>query len=62
VIASIRRGRELDSIVVTAVDGRVLHVTAYGFTEYEARRAREELLRWFAASGVALVDAEGRPL
>ena len=58
-IARVRRGRELDSVVFFAVDGRALHVLAYGFTEDEARRNREELLTWLAASGIPL--EEGRP-
>jgi hypothetical protein len=62
VIASIRRGRELDELTLFAVDGRALHILAYGFTEDEARRNREELVRWFAASGIPLVDADGRPV
>jgi len=60
VIASVRRGRELDSLTLFATDGRALHLTAYGFTEDEARRNREELIRWLVASGIPLVDEEGR--
>jgi ribosomal protein S3AE len=62
VIRDVRRGRDLASLVVTATDGRALHVQIYGFTEDEARRSREELIRWFAATGIPLVDDEGRPL
>ena len=61
VIASVRRGPELDTLILFATDGRALHLTAYGFTEDETRRNREELIRWFTASGVALLD-EGRRL
>lgn len=61
-IRDVRRGRELESLVLTAIDGRALHVIAYGFTEDEARRNREELIRWFVASGIPLADNEGRRL
>jgi hypothetical protein len=56
VIASVRRGRERDELTVCAIDGRALHVR--GFTEEEARRNREELLRWLVASGIPLVKDE----
>ena len=63
VIAAVRRGCALDALTLFAIDGRALHIQAYGFTEDEARRNREELLRWFAASGIAIVeDEEGRPV
>jgi hypothetical protein len=61
-ICNVRRGREHDSIVVMSTDGLALHVLAYGFTEDEAHRNREVLIRWLIASGIPLVDDEGRPL
>ena len=61
-IRDVRRGEGLDALVLTSIDGRALHVNAYGFTEDEARRNREELIRWFAASGIPLVDNEGHRL
>ena len=61
-IARIRRAAELEGLTLFATDGRALHVTAYGFTEDEARRNREELIRWLTASGIPLVDDEGRPV
>lgn len=61
-IARVRRARELDGVTFFSTDGRALHVTTYGFTEDESRRAREELLRWLTASGIPLDADEGRPV
>jgi hypothetical protein len=60
VIARVRRGVELDSVTLFATDGRALHVTAYGFTEDEARRNRETLIGWLTASGIPVDADEGR--
>lgn len=59
-IARVRRGQELDSVTLFHADGRALHVTAYGYGDDEARRNREELLRWLTATGIPLVDDEVR--
>jgi hypothetical protein len=59
IIRDVRRGRAVDSIEVTARDGSVLHLTVDGFGAAEARRHREELLRWLKAAGIPILD-EGR--
>src|SRR5690242_13290423 len=58
-IASVRRGADLASLMLTAVDGRVLHVDVYGLGEDEQRRNCGELIAWLVASGIPLVNAEG---
>jgi hypothetical protein len=60
-IRDVRRGRAVDAIEVTAADGSVLHLCVDGFNAPECQRHREELLRWFRASGIPLVDEAGRP-
>lgn len=61
-IRDIRRGRAVDAIEVTARDGSVLHLTVDGFGAEECREHREELLRWFRASGIPVLDDAGRGL
>lgn len=61
-IARIRRARELDSVTLFHVDGRALHVVAYGLNPDEARRNREELIGWLTATGIPLDADEGRAL
>jgi len=60
VIRDIRRGNDPASIEITHRDGSVLHVTVNGFTADEGQRHREELVRWFVASGIRLVGDEAR--
>jgi len=60
VIRDIRRGNDPASIEITHRDGSVLHLTVDGFTTDEGQRHREELVRWFIASGIPLASEEGR--
>jgi hypothetical protein len=60
VIARVRRGETLDSVTLFHAYGRALHLVSYGYTEDEARRNREELIRWLTDSGIPLVDDEVR--
>jgi hypothetical protein len=55
VIRYARRGRAVDVIEVTALDGSVLHLCVDGVDGPECQRHREELLRWFAASGIPIL-------
>jgi hypothetical protein len=62
VIRDLRRGRDLDSVELSHLDGRVLHPVAHGVTADERRRHREELIAWLVGSGIPLVTDKGLSL
>ena len=57
-IRDCRRGEALDELELTAEDGRVVILHAFGVTPDEKQRMRESALALLAASGVPVVESQ----